>query len=165
MNGPTAELGIHPEHYNEVHGFVLSMRSKQLVSKFGPNNLQFQNPHDVAVTADGNEIYVAELNPMRIHKFVHRSLTKPLSLSATKDSGNTGITVVGQEAETPAQTVHHPSGKAILVASLMLLFAGSTFALALLFARRRKRGNQAISAAPPSDLVYRKLTASNQSLC
>lgn len=22
VNGPTAELGIHPEHYNEVHGFV-----------------------------------------------------------------------------------------------------------------------------------------------
>ncbi|KAH8345542.1 hypothetical protein KR084_008577 [Drosophila pseudotakahashii] len=138
VNGPSAELGIHPEHYNEVHGFVLSMRSKQLVSKFGPNNLEFQNPHDVAVTIDGNEIYVAELNPMRIHKFVHRSLAKPMSLSATKDSS-----VISQpmgEAEAPSQTVHHPSGKAILVASLMLLFAGSTFALALIFARRRKRG-------------------------
>ncbi|KAH8253907.1 hypothetical protein KR032_007535 [Drosophila birchii] len=143
VNGPTAELGIHPEHYNEVHGFVLSMRSKQLVSKFGPNNLEFHNPHDVAVTADGNEIYVAELVPMRIHKFVHRSLTKPMSLSATKDTSNIGTSkVVGQEedAASTTQTVHHPSGKAILVASLMLLFAGSTFALALLFARRRKRG-------------------------
>ncbi|XP_016929420.2 peptidyl-alpha-hydroxyglycine alpha-amidating lyase 1 isoform X3 [Drosophila suzukii] len=163
VNGPTAELGIHPEHYNEVHGFVLSMRSKQLVSKFGPNNLEFQNPHDVAVTADGNEIYVAELNPMRIHKFVHRSLAKPMSLSATKDSSNSAISRAVGESAAPAQTVHHPSGKAILVASLMLLFAGSTFALALIFARRRKRGNQAISSAPPSDLVYRQLTASNQS--
>ncbi|XP_017027618.1 peptidyl-alpha-hydroxyglycine alpha-amidating lyase 1 isoform X1 [Drosophila kikkawai] len=140
VNGPTAELGIHPEHYNEVHGFVLSMRSKQLVSKFGPNNLEFHNPHDVAVTTDGNEIYVAELAPMRIHKFVHRSLTKPLSLSATKDTSNIGTGKAGQENAAPGQTVHHPSGKAILVASLMLLFAGSTFALALLFARRRKRG-------------------------
>ncbi|KAH8290343.1 hypothetical protein KR054_002113 [Drosophila jambulina] len=139
VNGPSVELGIHPEHYSEVHGFVLSMRSKQLVSKFGPNNLEFHNPHDVAVTADGNEIYVAELDPRRIHKFVHRSLTKPMSLSATKDTGSIGK-VAGQEDAAPAQTVHHPSGKAILVASLMLLFAGSTFALALIFARRRKRG-------------------------
>ncbi|KAI8036308.1 hypothetical protein M5D96_010901 [Drosophila gunungcola] len=136
VNGPTAELGIHPEHYNEVHGFVLNMRSKQLVSKFGPNNLQFQNPHDVAVTADGNEIYVAELNPMRIHK----SLAKPMSLSATKDPGNSALSKTVGEEQAPSTTVHHPSGKAILVASLMLLFAGSTFALALLFARRRKRG-------------------------
>ncbi|XP_016973686.1 peptidyl-alpha-hydroxyglycine alpha-amidating lyase 1 isoform X1 [Drosophila rhopaloa] len=140
VNGPTAELGIHPEHYNEVHGFVLNMRSKQLVSKFGPNNLEFHNPHDVAVTADGNEIYVAELNPMRIHKFVHRSQAKPMSLSATKDSSNSAISKSVGEEPAPLQTVHHPSGKAILVASLMLLFAGSTFAMALLFARRRKRG-------------------------
>nr|NP_001286259.1 Peptidyl-alpha-hydroxyglycine-alpha-amidating lyase 1, isoform C [Drosophila melanogaster]AHN56057.1 Peptidyl-alpha-hydroxyglycine-alpha-amidating lyase 1, isoform C [Drosophila melanogaster] len=164
VNGPTAELGIHPEHYNEVHGFVLSMRSKQLVSKFGPNNLQFQNPHDVAVTADGNEIYVAELNPMRIHKFVHRSLAKPMSLSASKDSRDSAISQAVGGDQVPAVAVHHPSGKAILVASLMLLFAGSTFALALIFARRRKRGNQANSSATPSDLVYRKLTASTQSL-
>jgi len=88
-----------------------------------------------------------------------------MSLSATKDSSNSAISRAVGESEAPAQTVHHPSGKAILVASLMLLFAGSTFALALIFARRRKRGNQAISSAPPSDLVYRQLTASNQSLC
>lgn len=147
-----------------MHGFVLSMRSKQLVSKFGPNNLQFQNPHDVAVTADGNEIYVAELNPMRIHKFVHRSLAKPMSLSASKDSRDSAISQAVGGDQVPAVAVHHPSGKAILVASLMLLFAGSTFALALIFARRRKRGNQANSSATPSDLVYRKLTASTQSL-
>ncbi|EDV58181.2 peptidyl-alpha-hydroxyglycine alpha-amidating lyase 1 isoform X1 [Drosophila erecta] len=140
VNGPIAELGINPEHYNEVHGFVLSMRSKQLVSKFGPNNLEFQNPHDVAVTVDGNEIYVAELNPMRIHKFVHRSLAKPMSLSATKDSSNSAISRAVEIDQATPEAVHHPSGKAILVASLMLLFAGSTFALALIFAQRRKRG-------------------------
>ncbi|XP_016968321.1 peptidyl-alpha-hydroxyglycine alpha-amidating lyase 1 isoform X1 [Drosophila biarmipes] len=140
VNGPSGKLGYDPESYHEVRGFVLSMRSKQLVSKFGPNEHEFQNPHDVAVTADGNEIYVAELNPMRIHKFVHRSLAKPMSLSATKDTSNSAVSQAVGEAAAPPQTVHHPSGKAILVASLMLLFAGSTFALALIFARRRKRG-------------------------
>ncbi|XP_034477035.1 peptidyl-alpha-hydroxyglycine alpha-amidating lyase 1 [Drosophila innubila] len=134
VNGPTAELGISPQHYNEVHGFVMSMRTRQIISKFGPNNLEFHNPHDVAVTADGNAIYVAELDPMRIHKFVHKSQAKPMSLSVVKASSS----VIDSTATTTPR--HHPSGKAILVASLMLLFAGSTFALALLWARRRKRG-------------------------
>lgn len=171
VNGPTAELGIGPNDYNEVHGFVMSMRTKQLVSKFGPNNFEFQNPHDVAVTDDGNSIYVAELNPMRIHKFVHKSIAKPVSLSASKISSsvkNASETSVISEIinnSDKKQTTHHPSGKAIMVASMMLLFAGSTFVLALIMARRRKRGNQAITAMPPSDLVYRQLAASNQSLC
>jgi len=159
VNGPTAELGISPQHYNEVHGFVMNMRTRQIISKFGPNNLEFQNPHDVAVTSDGNAIYVAELNPMRIHKFVHKSLAKPMSLSVQKVSSSP------IESTTTTSPSHHPSGKAILVASLMLLFSGSTFVLALLWARRRKRGNQAISANPPSDLVYRELASSSQSLC
>ncbi|KAH8394807.1 hypothetical protein KR222_006451, partial [Zaprionus bogoriensis] len=147
VNGPTAEMGISPQHYNEVHGFVLHMRTRQLVSKFGANELQFNNPHDVAVTQDGNAIYVAELDPMRIHKFLHKSLLKPMSLSAPKAgtaaSDSSAVAAVPRTAGTEADAQphhHHPSGKAILVASLMLLFAGSTFALALMMARRRKRG-------------------------
>lgn len=168
VNGPTAELGISTEHYNEVHGFVLNMRNRQLVSKFGPNNLQFENPHDVAVTQDGNAIYVAELDPKRLHKFVHKSLAKPMSLSALKvtgASGNSNAVVSPSNSKDDEQARHHPSVKAIMVATLMLLFAGSTFALTLIMARRRKRGNQAFSVMPPSDLVYRELAASNQSLC
>ncbi|EDW01452.1 peptidyl-alpha-hydroxyglycine alpha-amidating lyase 1 isoform X1 [Drosophila grimshawi] len=142
VNGPTAEMGIAPQHYNEVHGFVMSMRTRQLVSKFGPNNLQFENPHDVAVTEDGNAIYVAELNPMRIHKFLHKSLAKPMSLSASKVDAAAPLPMVSEASASvdATQTHHHPSGKAILVASLMLVFAGSTFALALIMAHRRKRG-------------------------
>ncbi|XP_023030839.1 peptidyl-alpha-hydroxyglycine alpha-amidating lyase 1 [Drosophila willistoni] len=150
VNGPTSEMGENPQHYNEVHGFVLNMRTKQLISKFGPNNQQFENPHDVAVTSDGNEIYVAELNPTRIHKFVHKSLAKPMSMTAIKETN-----LAHDESSTNTASPngsggggggggggeHHPSAKAIIVASLMLLFAGSTFALALIVqARRRKRG-------------------------
>ncbi|XP_017867294.1 PREDICTED: peptidyl-alpha-hydroxyglycine alpha-amidating lyase 1 isoform X1 [Drosophila arizonae] len=147
VNGPTAELGVAPTDSNEVYGFVMSMRNKQLISKFGPNNLPFENPHDVAVTEDGNCIYVAELNPMRIHKFVHKSIAKTMSLSAVKiiSSAQSEPAIATNMSETvnsidQTQTAHHPSGKAIMVASMMLLFAGSTFALALIMARRRKRG-------------------------
>lgn len=169
VNGPTAELGTHVQHYNEVQGFVLNMRNRQLVSKFGPNNLQFQNPHDVAITEDGNAIYVAELDPKRIHKFLHKSQVKPMALSALKvgsgSDSNAVASVSQSDSKDDAQLHHHPSVKAIMVASLMLLFAGSTFALTLIMARRRKRGNQSFSAMPPSDLVYRELAASNQTLC
>ncbi|XP_037945490.1 peptidyl-alpha-hydroxyglycine alpha-amidating lyase 1-like isoform X1 [Teleopsis dalmanni] len=156
VNGPTAELGMNPNHYNEVRGYIMNMKTKDVVSKFGPyNNSQFENPHDVAVTKDGNEIYVAELNPTRIHKFVHTTAANTASMSVSKKP--TATTGVGPEYEIakaafkttnatnenttlPNKAGRHPSGTAILVASLMLLFTLFTFGLALLIARRRKRG-------------------------
>ena len=29
------------------------------------------NPHDIAVSVDGNEVYVAEIGPNKLWKFVH----------------------------------------------------------------------------------------------
>ena len=198
VNGPTAELGIHPEHYNEVRGYIMNINTKQVVSKFGPNDMQFKNPHDVAVTEDGNEIYVAELNPTRIHKFLHKTVAKSVPMSAAKP---TATSAVGPEYELSAASLqangkssavtagvaaatngtggetaensanddvykaHMPGGTAILVVTLMLLFAFLTFAMALLIARRRKRGNAALSVGEPSQLVYRKLVASSQNVC
>uniref|UniRef100_A0A1B0GDJ1 peptidylamidoglycolate lyase n=1 Tax=Glossina morsitans morsitans TaxID=37546 RepID=A0A1B0GDJ1_GLOMM len=166
VNGPSAELGTHPEHYNEVRGYVLDFKSKKILSKFGPNDLQFSNPHDLAVTNNGLEVYVAELNPMRLHKFLHKSVVKTTSLSAAKpavttvggdfkygiskepllittaDNNSKSLTIdTASSFESPtAVSYHRPGGTAILVASLMLSFAFLTFAMALLLARRRKRG-------------------------
>uniref|UniRef100_A0A0A1XSQ6 peptidylamidoglycolate lyase n=1 Tax=Zeugodacus cucurbitae TaxID=28588 RepID=A0A0A1XSQ6_ZEUCU len=201
VNGPVGELGLKLQPYNEVRGYVLNMRTKQVISKFGPNDMQFSNPHDVAVTKDGNEIYVAELNPMRIHKFLHKTVAKSLPLSAVKPSAvsssntlsrtgpeyqvdgvsvksnvsNTGNTAAGamlstgshdaMDATNTTTKTHHPGGTAILVATLMLLFAALTFMLAFIIARRRKRGNESLSVGPPSELVYRKLVASSQNVC
>lgn len=174
----------------------MDFKSKKVVSKFGPNDMQLRNPHDVAVTSDGNEIYVAELNPTRIYKFLHKSVAKSMPISAAKPTANTdnadtltssgtqhsaealsiskssnkSSKVVGepaavmdldQAAET-TETHHRPGATAILVASLMLLFAFLTFGLALLIARRRKRGmDSGLSVGQPSELVYRKLVASS----
>ncbi|XP_036224393.2 peptidyl-alpha-hydroxyglycine alpha-amidating lyase 1 isoform X2 [Bactrocera oleae] len=181
VNGPIGELGIKTLPYNEVRGYVINMRTKQVISKFGPNDMQFSNPHDVAVTKDGNEIYVAELNPMRIHKFLHKTVAKSLPLSAAKTttvSNSNSLSETGPvykvneillksnitNTDNPAlaesayeldpissliasehrvqttEKTHHPGGAAILVASLMLLFASLTFMLAFIIARRRKRG-------------------------
>ncbi|XP_017469341.1 PREDICTED: peptidyl-alpha-hydroxyglycine alpha-amidating lyase 1 [Rhagoletis zephyria] len=165
VNGPIAELGVKVQHYNEVRGYVMNMRTKQVVSKFGPNDMQFSNPHDVVVTKDGNEIYVAELDPKRIHKFLHKTVAKSMPLSAAKtlsSSSSNTLSHTGPEYQVDEAVVkrthndtttmhdatmsssstkpHHPGGTAILVASLMILFATLTFALAFIIARRRKRG-------------------------
>ncbi|XP_073812243.1 peptidyl-alpha-hydroxyglycine-alpha-amidating lyase 1 [Musca autumnalis] len=165
VNGPTADVGVKTEQYNEVRGYVMDFKTKKVLGKFGPNGRQFSNPHDVAVTMDGNEIYVAELNPTRIHKFLHKSLVKSIPLSAAKPKANieggdvnkqkgTNLTVAAglltadgsggiatMLDEDAASAGHHkPGATAILVATLMLLFACLTFAMALLIARRRRRG-------------------------
>lgn len=179
-------MGFKTEQHNEVRGYVMDFKSKKVISKFGPNDMEFSNPHDVAVTVDGNEVYVAELNPTRIHKFLHKSLVKSIPLSAAKPKANiigqeersltlnTTATAAGSlnaasldsEAISSSTETHHPPGAtAILVASLMLLFAFLTFGLALLIARRRRRGNTAtVSIGQPSELVYRKLVASSQNV-
>ncbi|KAM7341956.1 peptidyl-alpha-hydroxyglycine-alpha-amidating lyase 1 [Cochliomyia hominivorax] len=166
VNGPTAELGVKTEQYNEVRGYVMDFKSKKVLAKFGPNDMEFSNPHDVAVTTDGNEVYVAELNPMRIHKFLHKSMVKSIPLSAAKPTANVEISEIDKQKsngllqtmksntlsannisaepslmlDLTSDTHHRPGATAILVASLMLLFAFLTFGLALLIARRRKRG-------------------------
>lgn len=193
VNGPTAELGIKTEQYNEVLGYVMDFASKKVLGKFGPNDMEFSNPHDVAVTTDGNEVYVAELNPTRIYKFLHKSLVKSIPLSAAKPTANVEISELDKQkssvsllqagstdainsnnysadsSEFPqvvADGHHMPGVTAILVASLMLLFAFLTFGLALLIARRRKRGNSAgLTVGQPNELVYRKLVASTQTIC
>lgn len=161
----------------------MDFKTKKVTAKFGPNDGEFSNPHDVAVTVDGNEIYVAELKPMRIHKFLHKSLVKSVSLSATKPKANiemdartletnssaaAGLAATNNQDDDSSSTSEHhrPGATAILVASLMLLFAFLTFGLALLIARRRRRGNAAggLSVGPPSELVYRKLVASAQNI-
>lgn len=55
INGPE----LNPmAHYGEIHGFVFDMKTKKVLSKFGPLNTlnQFSNPHDLIVSPDGNEV-------------------------------------------------------------------------------------------------------------
>lgn len=69
VNGP--EYSSRP-----IRGFVIDIESKAILSEFGPNNKDFSNPHDIAVTKDGKEVYVVELDPYKVHKFVDETLTE-----------------------------------------------------------------------------------------
>lgn len=48
VNGPTK-----PDHYDEAGGFIIDMKTKQVVGKL---DHQFSNPHDIIVSADGMEV-------------------------------------------------------------------------------------------------------------
>lgn len=51
VNGPT--LSQRSEHYNEVRGYVIDMKSKQVVGKL---DQELSNPHDIIVSSDGMEV-------------------------------------------------------------------------------------------------------------
>lgn len=63
VNGPEP----YPTHH--VSGFVINIPNKTVEAYFNPEDSEFKNPHDVAVNALGNWVYVVELSPMKVHKF------------------------------------------------------------------------------------------------
>lgn len=63
VNGPEP----YPTHH--VSGYIINIPNKTVEAYFNPENSEFKNPHDIAVNALGNWIYVVELNPMKVYKF------------------------------------------------------------------------------------------------
>lgn len=51
VNGPD-----NPERNHKVFGFVIDMQTREVISKFGPDQKPFENPHDIIVTPDGREV-------------------------------------------------------------------------------------------------------------
>ncbi|XP_059478776.1 peptidyl-alpha-hydroxyglycine alpha-amidating lyase 1 [Neocloeon triangulifer] len=81
-----------PDLYNDnfpVHGFAVGITSRQVVATFG----NFNQPHDIAVSFDGKEVYVVELDPHKISKFVEKS------------TGNSTV----QRVENPAKVEDSPA--------------------------------------------------------
>lgn len=51
VNGPQ-----NPFTFHRVMGFVIHMQTNKVVSKFGPHNGPFDNPHDIKVSPNGDEV-------------------------------------------------------------------------------------------------------------
>lgn len=51
VNGPE-----DPQTHHSVMGFIIHMQTNSVVAKFGPNDGVFENPHDIKVSPDGNEV-------------------------------------------------------------------------------------------------------------
>ncbi|XP_063431872.1 peptidyl-glycine alpha-amidating monooxygenase B-like isoform X1 [Mytilus trossulus] len=60
VNGPTGS--------NKVEGFTVGLDGN-IRDTWTPRNMNFDEPHDVAVSPDGHQVYVAEIRPNRITKF------------------------------------------------------------------------------------------------
>lgn len=76
VNGPDPNL-IYKLH---VRGFVVDVHSGNLLSQFWTQH-DLDRPHDIAVTEDGSEIYVAELDVRTVYKFTQRKISLIISCS------------------------------------------------------------------------------------
>nr|XP_012147838.1 PREDICTED: peptidyl-alpha-hydroxyglycine alpha-amidating lyase 1-like [Megachile rotundata] len=76
INGrdPTLNFNVH------IRGFVLDIHSGNILSQFGPKN-DMDSPHDIAVSDDGSEIYVVELNIHTVYRFLQ-------DINSSTQSGN-----------------------------------------------------------------------------
>lgn len=72
VNGPSTKP-------HSASGFVIDMKTHAVISKFGP----FDNPHDIIVSPDGQEVYVAQLTPYKAFKFIGYSLSNGSNGSVT----------------------------------------------------------------------------------
>jgi len=67
VSGP--EFSINP-FAKKPTGYIVSMESGELAGTWNvPGGLQ--NPHDIAVSSDGNIVYVVELNPFKVWKLTN----------------------------------------------------------------------------------------------
>lgn len=55
VNGPLLNSN-GPLAHNAVLGFIIHMQSNKVIAKFGPHDSVFENPHDIIITPDGNEV-------------------------------------------------------------------------------------------------------------
>uniref|UniRef100_A0AAG5DBW9 peptidylamidoglycolate lyase n=1 Tax=Anopheles atroparvus TaxID=41427 RepID=A0AAG5DBW9_ANOAO len=93
INGPQFVINVKP-----VQGFIVEMNTGSVVGRFQPNNLHhaFENPHELAVTNDGLEVYVAELKPQMVHKF--RRITGGSNMTLSTDAAREGGFLTGDHS-------------------------------------------------------------------
>lgn len=85
VNGP--EIFAPSAIYHEVNGFVINMATGDVTSKFGPTGINMTSPHDIAVTKDGKEIFIAELENNHLFKFIYGNETSKPD-DKKQDAGN-----------------------------------------------------------------------------
>ncbi|XP_069688492.1 peptidyl-alpha-hydroxyglycine alpha-amidating lyase 1 [Periplaneta americana] len=148
-----------------VSGFIISLSEKQLLGSFIPNEHGFSNPHDVAVSSDGSQVYVVELNPYKVWKFVNGYVnnTNTASRTITNSSSTTVKSILPQHGlnfsklqivempleSSPASTIATVIG---IVVGIMVVVAIVIFAAVM---KMRKRGGSFVLGT--DDLEYSQL--------
>ncbi|CAH1711919.1 unnamed protein product [Chironomus riparius] len=115
----------------DVAGYIFDMNSGEVSGKFGT----FLDPHDIAVTPDGREIYVGDLSPDNTGSRIHKYLLNGIKPTITRE-GDLINTI-------PTTKLPMRRGEtALIVGSIVLLFAVFTVGIAILISKRKRRGNE-----------------------
>lgn len=62
-----------------VRGFMIDISQRRIEMIFTPESGQFSFPHDIAMSFNGEYVYVADLNPAKIHRFKVNYLYRNIS--------------------------------------------------------------------------------------
>ncbi|XP_054005191.1 peptidyl-alpha-hydroxyglycine alpha-amidating lyase 1-like isoform X1 [Hylaeus anthracinus] len=135
INGPDANYNIH------IRGFILDINSGNILSQFGPEHYM-DRPHDIAVTKNGSEIYVVELDNHTVYRFLQDT-------NASMQTGNVAMNTNAhrEPASLTDSNSNNPSTGGTTTATLVfyLVTAAVTFialcvTIAAIVARCQKRG-------------------------
>lgn len=138
INGPDP----YANSDNEIHvrGFVLDFNTGNILSEFGPRN-DMDRPHDLAVTENGSEIYVVELDLHKIYRFV-----QDVNASMQTDNSITRANSRHEPAPLTDSSSNASTGgttTAILILTLVtaaVIFIALCVSIAAIVARYQKRG-------------------------
>lgn len=102
VNGPNGRFSSKP-----VQGFIIPLATREISSVFKPESPQaFGNPHDVAISRDGKDIYVVEITqPYKVWKFSNNSTSSYGAISGKQI--NVGASHLEKRPETQEQPSPH----------------------------------------------------------
>lgn len=146
-----------PAPNTQVAGYVVDYKTKDVLSRFGANNYEFSNPHDIAVTDDASAVYVVELSPYRVYKFVKKTDVRKEGVLPVKPTA-TSVDDKDLPSSKSARSERKKGSFAALVVILVALFGVLTLAMTLLISRRRRRGNENKDKSSQG-IEYNKLVA------
>ncbi|XP_049787551.1 peptidyl-alpha-hydroxyglycine alpha-amidating lyase 1 isoform X1 [Schistocerca cancellata] len=147
VNGPNMQRN------NPIGGFQISLTVPKPITKF-TGSLSLKNPHDIAVTADGHEVYIVELNPFKIWKFYDGNKTvaahtigKTVVNSEEHNSSNKQHSEVSNPAqlrnsitETSGTIDKHLGSVAMAVSIVLAVAVVVSIVIIAAITRMRKRG-------------------------
>ncbi|XP_031832415.2 peptidyl-alpha-hydroxyglycine alpha-amidating lyase 1 isoform X1 [Nomia melanderi] len=140
INGPEPQ-NSEPQNSEHIRGFILDVHSGDILSQFGPNH-DMNRPHDIAVTENGSEIYVVELNTRTMYKFSQ-------GINASVQTGKSEIKSKPRHEPAPLtdSNANNPTSGGTTTATLVLslvtaavIFIALCVAIAAVVARCQKRG-------------------------
>ncbi|KAK2582671.1 hypothetical protein KPH14_004948 [Odynerus spinipes] len=136
INGPDS-FANEPVH---ISGFIIDINSGNILSQFAPQE-KLSRPHDIAVSEDGSEIYIVDLDTAKIYRFLQKS-TDASKIENTMHSSNrhppAPLTDINSE-DTSSTKNSMPTLILTLVTTAIILIT-LCVATAAVIARCQKRG-------------------------